>query len=149
MPSPMSVFRSCMLWFYKRKGKEKNGARYMHARQPWAEAVREKSCGICSQGGAARFLGSNATANCQKHRQCQERWSRLFSHWVGKSTFIHLFPRMQNEKSCQNSFPPKLPALHAKRCVSANIDIFKGVFHAVVLNLQCISLGGGWEILFI
>ncbi|KAJ3599634.1 hypothetical protein NHX12_033590, partial [Muraenolepis orangiensis] len=37
MPSPMSVFRSCMLWFYKRKGKEASHAR--RACYSWAVAV--------------------------------------------------------------------------------------------------------------
>jgi hypothetical protein len=40
MPSPMSVFRSCMLWFYKRKGKEASHAQ--GACYSWAVALTMK-----------------------------------------------------------------------------------------------------------
>lgn len=60
MPSPMSVFRSCMLWFYKRKGKEKTArvARYMHARRP---------LGGGSQGGEVRWNFLQSGGPAQRH----------------------------------------------------------------------------------
>ncbi|GLD61339.1 oxysterol-binding protein-related protein 9 isoform X1 [Lates japonicus] len=55
MPSPMSVFRSCMLWFYKRKGKEKTVHVSWSACMPvQGRKDREEALFVCLLGCTVR-----------------------------------------------------------------------------------------------
>lgn len=79
MPCPMSVFRSCMLWFYKRKGKEK----VVHVLQSACMSVSDRrferlsrgvvclSSGMYRLGGAVYGVLSSDTSVCWGSRMIQ------------------------------------------------------------------------------